>query len=319
MTDLSIIIVNYNGTGFIADCLERVLENFDIRDSSLSYEAIIIDNASNDRSPDYIGRFCKKHDDFRLIENTENMGFGAASNIGALEAGGRFLLFLNPDCKLLEGGIDRVLRYYGEANNIGVLGVRMLDTEGKLQMSCRAFPGISSQFYESYFLYRIFKKNHIFGSYFMTWWDHHDAREVDWLSGSFMLIKKQIFERAGGFDSDYFMYSEDCDLCLKLYRKGFRNHYYPGYCVEHADGGIASRDMARREAEVWKSRRLYFRKNHSKLHAIVFSFLYFLGLINRIIVFGTISIFSGEIRKQKRVQWYIRAIRAYFGTKTDDK
>lgn len=313
MTDLSIIIVNYNGTGFIEGCLESILENFDVRSSSLSYEVIIIDNASNDRSPDYISKFCKKHDYFRLIENIENMGFGAASNTGALEARGRFLLFLNPDCRLLEGGIKRVLKYYGEANNIGALGVRMLDAKGELQMSCRAFPGISSQFYESYFLYRIFKKSRIFGSYFMTWWDHYAAGEVDWLSGSFILIKKQIFEGAGGFDSDYFMYSEDSDLCLKLHRKGFRNHYYPGYCVEHADGGIASRDMARREAEVWKSRRLYFMKNHSGLHAIVFSLLYFLGLINRIIVFGIISVFSTEVRRQRRVQWYIRTIGTYFG------
>ena len=127
------------------------------------------------------------------------------------------------------------------------------------------------------------------------------------------LIKKQIFEETGGFDSDYFMYSEDSDLCLRLHRKGFKNHYYCEYSVEHADGGTASKDMARREAEVWKSRRLYFRKNHSGLHAIMFSFLYFLGIINRIIVFGTISIFSAEVRRQRRVQWYIRAIGSYFG------
>lgn len=319
MTDLSIIIVNYNSAGFIEDCLESIRENIDIKDNSLSYEAIIVDNCSNDKSLDYIGQFCKRYADFRLIKNIKNMGFGVASNTGALKARGRFLLFLNPDCRLLEGGIDRVLRYYGEANNIGVLGVKMLNTEGNLQMSCRAFPGIFSQLYESYFLYRIFKTSRIFGSYFMTWWDHHTTGEVDWLSGSFMLIKKQIFEETGGFDSDYFMYSEDSDLCLRLHRKGFKNHYYCEYSVEHADGGIASRDMARREAEVWKSCRLYFRKNYSELHAIIFSFLYFLGIINRIVVFGTISIFYAEIRRQRRVQWYIRAIGLYFGRRHKDR
>ena len=276
MTDLSIIIVNYNGTGFIEGCLGSMLDHSGTAGSGLSYEAIVVDNASRDQSPDYIGRFCKKHDGFQLIENTENMGFGAASNTGAFKASGRFLLFLNPDCRLLEGGIDRVIKYYGEVKNMGALGVRMLDRDGGLQLSCRAFPSIIRQFYESYFLYRIFKKSRIFGSYFMTWWDHRTNREADWLSGSFILIKKQIFEEAGGFDNDYFMYSEDTDLCRRLYRKGFRNHYYPGYCVEHADGGIASRDMALREAGIWKSRRLYFIKNHSKLHASVFSLFYFL-------------------------------------------
>lgn len=315
MTELSIIIVNYNGTGFIENCLESIQESLAVEGSNLVYEVIIVDNGSNDRSLDHIGRFCKKYTDFRLIENMENIGFGAASNIGVLEARGKFVLFLNPDCRLLESGIDRVIRYYRKVKNIGVLGVRMLDADGNLQMSCRSFPGISSQFYESYFLYRIFKKSRIFGSYFMTWWDHSTTGEVDWLSGSFMLIKKQIFKEAGGFDSDYFMYSEDCDLCLKMYHKGFKNYYYHDYTVEHADGGIASRDMARRETEIWKSRRLYFTKNHSVLYAIIFSFLYFMGLINRIIVFGIISIFSRQTRRQKRVRWYIRTIGSYFGKK----
>jgi len=213
MIDLSIIIVNYNGTGFIEDCLGSILDRLGSGGSDPSYETIIVDNASGDQSSDCIGRFCKKHAGFRLIENTENMGFGAASNTGALEAGGRFLLFLNPDCRLLEGGIEKVIKYYREAKNIGVLGVRMLNRDGGLQLNCRAFPNIIRQFYESYFLYKIFKKSRIFGSYFMTWWDHCTAREVDWLSGSFMLIRKEIFEETGGFDSDYFMYSEDADLC----------------------------------------------------------------------------------------------------------
>ena len=312
MMDLSIIIVNYNGTGFIEGCLGSILDHFGSTESGLSYEAIVVDNASGDQSPDYIGRFCKKHNGFRLIENAENMGFGTASNTGASKASGRFLLFLNPDCRLLEGGIDRIIKYYGEVKNIGALGVRMLNRDGSLQLSCRAFPGIARQFYESYFLYRIFKKSRIFGSYFMTWWNHRTAMEVDWPSGSFILIKKQIFEEAGGFDSDYFMYSEDTDLCRRLYRKGFRNHYYPGYCVEHADGGIASRDMSLREAGIWKSRRLYFIKNHSRLQASVFSLLYFLGIINRIIVFGAASVFFKEVREQGRVPMYIRAIRSYF-------
>ena len=273
MTDLSIIIVNYNGTGFIEECFASILDIFGTGHSSLSYEVIVVDNASRDESPDYIDQFCKKYAYFQMIINTGNIGFGAASNKGAAISEGKFLLFLNPDCKLLEGGIDRVIRYYEEAENAGAIGVKILDRDGSLQLSCRAFPGIASQFYESYFLYRIFKESNIFGSYFMTWWDHQTVREVDWLSGSFILIKKQIFKEIGGFDSDYFMYSEDTDLCRRLYHEGFKNYYYPGYLIEHADGGIASRDMALREAEVWKSRRLYFIKNYSRLYSSLFSFI----------------------------------------------
>ena len=102
----------------------------------------------------------------------------------------------------------------------------------------------------------------------------------------------------GGFDRDYFMYSEDTDLCLKLIRKGYKNYYFPYYTVEHADAGIASRDMARREAQIWESRRIYFRNNYSTAHGAVFSLIYLAGIINRIIIFGLGSLFFSSARKR---------------------
>jgi GT2 family glycosyltransferase len=312
MTDLSIIIVNYNGSGFIEDCLSSIKKYFDPRMSAVSYEVIIVDNSSTDKSGIYIREFCSKNTGFRLIENAENTGFGQASNKGAREASGRFLLFLNPDCRIVEGNFEKVVSYYLENKDTGVLGVKTTGSSGRLQPSCRSFPCISRQFYESFFLYRIFKKSRIFGSYFMSWWDHEHCSEVDWLSGSFLMIKRKYFKVTGGFDSDYFMYGEDADLCLRLYRKGFRNYYYPFYSIQHADAGIASRDMALRESQLWRARRLYFLKNYSKIDALLISLLYFLGLVNRIAAFFVISVFRRDIKKQKRVSRYIRAIGLYF-------
>jgi GT2 family glycosyltransferase len=144
----------------------------------------------------------------------------------------------------------------------------------------------------------------------MSWWDHLSARQVDWLSGSFILIRKKIFMDAGGFDRDYFMYSEDTDLCLRLVRKGLKNYYYPHYAVGHSDAGIASRDMARRGAQIWEGRRTYFRKNYSKAHGIVFSLVYLAGVLNRILVFGLGSLFIRSARK--RVAANIKSLYIYY-------
>lgn len=312
MADVSIIIINYNGSGFIEGCLESVKKNLSGGNGDISYEIIILDNASSDDSSEYIEEFCSENRDFRLINNDNNMGFGAACNLGVQQASGKFILFLNPDCIMLEGGMESVLDFYSGEKKAGALGVKILNSNGSLQMSCRAFPTLARQFYESFFCYRIFRTSRIFGSYFMTWWDHGTVSKVDWLSGSFILIKKKIFEDAGGFDEDYFMYSEDTDLCLRLIRKGYTNYYYPIYCIEHADAGIASNDMSVRESEIWRSRRLYFGKNHSKIHAIILSFLYFLGIMNRIIVFGTASLFSLKARNRKRVSMHLRTLGIYF-------
>ena len=321
MKDLSIIIVNYNGSGFIEGCLESIRKHLGGRgtenigaagDGRVDFEVIIMDNASTDRSPAYLEDFCSKYKEFRLIEMGSNTGFGAASNKGAESAGGKFLLFLNPDCKISDGDMSSLLKFYEDLRSPGVVGVKITGGSGGLHYSCRAFPTLARQFYESYFLHHIFGRSHVFGSYFMSWWDHRSPREIDWLAGSFMLVERRLFMDLQGFDTDYFMYSEDTDLCLRLYRDGRKNYYYPGYSIEHADSGIASRDMEARESEIWKSRRLYFWKNYSPVHAAVLSFLYFIGIINRMIVFGIASLFSANIRRQGRVSYYSGALKKYF-------
>jgi len=310
MTDISIIIVNYNGKGFIEDCLESIRRNLIPRNNGISCDATIVDNASSDGSLEFLEDFCSKNSDFSLLRNKNNEGFGAASNMAADRAGGKFLLFLNPDCRILEGDIKKVLDFYQGESGAGALGVKVLNTDGSLQLSPRAFLTLARQFYESYFCSRIFKASRLFGSYFMSWWDHLSARQVDWLSGSFILIRKEIFIGAGGFDRDYFMYSEDTDLCLKLVRKNYKNYYYPHYTVEHADAGIASKDTARRQAQLWKSRRTYFVKNYSKAHGMAFSLIYFAGILNRIIIFGLGSLFIRSARK--RAASNIRALYIYY-------
>jgi len=308
MKELSIIIVNYNGIGFIEGCLESIREHL----GKVNFEVIIMDNASTDGSVEYLKDFCSYDRGFRLMEMGSNAGFGIASNKGAGAAEGRFLLFLNPDCKMISDDIGSLLKFYKDSDSPGVIGAKIVGESGMLHYSCRTFPTLARQFYESYFLHRIFCRNRIFGSYFMSWWDHSGPREADWIAGSFMLVDRGLFMGSGGFDTDYFMYSEDTDFCLRLYRMGHKNYYYPGYCVMHADSGIASRDMAERESEIWKSRRLYFLKNYSPVHAVFLSLLYFTGVINRIIIFGVVLIFSTNTRKQGRARYYSRALKKYF-------
>lgn len=317
MKELSIIIVNYNGSGFIEDCLESIREHMGhtrtgSAGSELDFEVVIIDNASTDGSVGYLKGFCSNNKRFRLMKMGSNAGFGIASNKGAGAAEGKFLLFLNPDCKIIGDDIGYMLKFYKDSDSPGVIGAKTIGGSGELHHSCRAFPTLARQFYESYFLHRIFPNSRIFGSYFMSWWDHSGPRETDWLAGSFMLVDRKLFISSGGFNKEYFMYSEDTDLCLRLYRIGHKNYYYPGYCIVHADSGIASRDMAERESEIWKSRRLYFLKNYSPSHASFLSFLYFVGIINRIIIFGIAQALSANIRKQGRVSYYSRALKKYF-------
>jgi GT2 family glycosyltransferase len=317
--DISIIIVNYNSLDFIKGCLESIKRlNGSGRDkkNQSSYEILVVDNKSGDGSIEYLKEQSKIKDILYFIPNKKNMGFSRASNIGALKAKGRYLLFLNPDTKFLEGDLRSLIDFYDKNDmngSVGVVGAKILNPDGTLQLNSRSFPTLARQFYESYFLHRIFRKTLIFGSYFMSWWDHEGEREVDWLAGSFMFIKKDVFMKAGMFDEDYFMYSEDSDLCLRLYRKGFKNYYFPYFIIEHVDKAVASRNMAAREAGIWTSRRLYFKKNYSRAHAVLLSLIYLAGVINRILLFMILCIFNPVKVSRARLFMYFKVLKLYFG------
>jgi GT2 family glycosyltransferase len=317
--DISIIIVNYNSLDFIKECLKsikRLSGSGRDKKSKASYEILVVDNKSGDRSADYLSERAKIDDILHFIPNKYNVGFSRASNLGALRARGKYLLFLNPDTKFLQGDLRSLIDFYDDKDidsRVGVIGVKILNPDGTLQLSSRSFPTLARQFYESYFLYRIFKKTRVFGSYFMSWWDHKEERKVDWLAGSFIFIKRDVFMKAGMFDEDYFMYSEDSDLCLQLYRKGFKNYYFPYFIIEHIDRAVASRNMAAREAGIWTSRRLYFIKNYSRTHAVLLSLIYLAGIINRILLFILLCIFKPVKASRARLFMYFKVLNLYFG------
>lgn len=308
--DISFVIVNYNSLECIRGCIESIQKmlggtlhsicqksgvsaNYESGfknsfEDSLCWEIVVVDNGSVDGSVGYLKNLESRFENIALFELGENKGFSFASNLGAKMAKGEFLLFLNPDTLFIDGNLKGVLDFYwqmSKAEKVGVIGVKIVNQDGSLQYSARSFPTISRQLYESFFLYRIFRRSKVFGSYFLSWWDHKNIMEVDWVSGAFLLVRKVDFGKIGGFDENYFMFSEDCDLCLKFIRAGYKNYYFPFFTVIHLDSAIASRNMALREAQIWKSRRLYFRKNYSPFHGEVVSFIYFLGVINRIILF----------------------------------
>ena len=319
--DISIIIVNYNSLDFIKRCIKSIEKL--LNESSADCEVIIVDNNSSDGSVEYLKEKTKENDTFHLIVNDTNAGFSRASNTGALQAKGNYLLFLNPDTEIVGGRLEDLINFYTEKNNedkdgeAGVIGAKILNMDGTIQFSARSFPTLARQFYESYFLYRIFRKSRIFGSYFLSWWDHESIREVDWLTGSFMFIKKDYFIKAGMFDEDYFMYSEDTDLCLKLHRMNFKNYYFPYFIIKHSDSGIASKKPATREAEIWRSRRLYFKKNYSTAHAIALSILYLAGVLNRIIVFTILTLIKPGNKNKNRLLSYFRVLKLYYGSSGD--
>lgn len=223
---ISVIIVNYNGKKFLDDCFESIKKCF----AGISYEIVVVDNASVDGSCEYIRL---KHPEVRLIESAENLGFGKGNNLGVKNSKGKYLLLLNNDTVLLDH-LGPVLNRLEEDATIGAAGTMMLDANRNYLMAAGNFPS-------PFNLYRL-KNIILMGPEFRSGKFEKDEYYVDWLSGAFLMMPRKVYDETGGFDEDYFMYVEDVDLSKRIHDKGYKRIFLPRYSYIHYVGHNKSRD-----------------------------------------------------------------------------
>ncbi len=214
--DLSIIIVNWNSADYLKTCLNSLYVN----NAGVVSEIIVIDNASFDKCHSIItNEFPGVH----FIQSHQNLGFAKANNLGAEQAHGDFLLFLNPDTEILGNAISEMLSAIRKLPLAGVIGCKLLNTDMTLQNSCiQPFPTILNQSLDSDILLRRFPGFSIWGPV-PHLLNQLGPSEVQAISGACMMIRKEIFTEIGGFSTDYFMYTEDIDLCYRVRSAGYIN------------------------------------------------------------------------------------------------
>lgn len=227
MIQLSIIIVNYNVQYFLEQCLISVQAAC----KNISYEIIVVDNNSSDNS---CIRTKELFFEIKLIKNNENIGFAKANNIGVEQAKGKYILILNPDTVLPENCLDEVIAFADKKKNIGAIGTRFIDGTGNFLPECkRNMPTIE------------IASRKLMGDskrYYASNIGEEEISKVEVLTGAFMLIKREVYIKVGGFDEDYFMFGEDIDLSYKLLNQGFQNYYYGKTTIIHYKGESTVKD-----------------------------------------------------------------------------
>ncbi|HEY7752021.1 MAG TPA: glycosyltransferase family 2 protein, partial [Ignavibacteriaceae bacterium] len=217
--DLSIIIVNYN----VKEFLQNLLHSIEKASSNISKEIIIVDNASEDGSVELIKQ---KFSSVNMIENKTNLGFGKANNQALKIAKGEYILLINPDTIVSEDTFHTLLNFFNSNPEAGLAGCKILNPDGTLQLACRrSFPGPWTSFCKVTGLSNLFPNSKIFARYNLTYLDENLTYEVDAISGSFMMMRRDVYEKAGGFDEQFFMYGEDLDLCYRIKEVGYKVFY----------------------------------------------------------------------------------------------
>jgi GT2 family glycosyltransferase len=171
------------------------------------------------------------------MDSHRNLGFGKGCNLAAKMATKEILFFINPDTVVSKGTFQSTLAYIESKPDAGAVGCKILNGDGSLQWACRrSFPSPFAAICKTIGLSALFPKSKIFASYNMTYLDPNIETEVDAVSGSFLGVKREIFNRLKGFDEDFFMYGEDLDICLRIKKLGYRNYYFPGTSILHFKG-----------------------------------------------------------------------------------
>jgi N-acetylglucosaminyl-diphospho-decaprenol L-rhamnosyltransferase len=274
--DVSVIIVNYN----TAHLLPRTLAALEAGCGQLRLQVIVVDNASRDQSVEFLR---KEFPNVELIVNPNNIGFGRANNLAVSRTRGRYVLLLNVDAFVSPDTLPKSVGFLDDHPRSGVLGVRLVDENGRVQPSCFYFPTPWSVFLEAIGLDRLVGRG---ASVEQSGCSLH---ECDWVRGCYFMIRHEVIEALGLFDPRYFLYFEEVDYCRSLRDSGWGVTYYPYTTVTHIGGESAKFDgrvldsMRQISALHDESQLLYFRKHHGVSGILASAFLSTLTDVARVV------------------------------------
>jgi GT2 family glycosyltransferase len=256
--DTSVIIVNWNTREILRNCLASIYA----QTKGISFEVIVIDNASTDGSAEMVRA---EFSEIILLQNDKNRGFAAANNQGVAIAQGRYVLLLNSDTIILDDAISRSIRFADLQPRAAVVGCRVLNSDETLQPTCFMFPSLLNMLLSSTYLYKLFPRSRFFGRERMTWWDRNDVREVDVVTGCFMLVRQEAIEHVGMMDERFFMYGEETDWCYRFKQAGWKVMFTPAGQIMHLGGQSSKKIKPEMAMQLRASILLFFKKHSSRI------------------------------------------------------
>ncbi len=234
--DLSVIIVSANSGHFLPPCLAALQQGL----AGLQAEVLLVDNACADASAALTRAVFPGA---RIIRREQRCGFAQANNLAADLAAGRYLLLLNPDTEVAPDALPGLVGYLEEHPRVGIVGARLLNSDGTLQHSCRTFPTLRSIFLRGLpFCPEALRRSAV-RKYLMSDWDHADSRPVDWVMGACLCARRGAVEEVGLLDEGFFLYYEDIDWCFRMWQKKWEVHYVPEAVVLHHHQRASARSL----------------------------------------------------------------------------
>lgn len=294
--ELSICILSWNTLALTRDCLASLFAD----PRSTGWQVIVVDNASGDGSADMIAQ---QFPAAELIRSECNLGFAGGNNLALAQARAQHLLLLNSDTVVPAGALGGLLEHLQGNARLGAVGPRLVDARGRLELSCGRAPGLIPEFFHKLLLHRVFPFFR-FGR-----WQHLETRDVGWVTGACLMVRRQALTDAGPLDDGIFMCFEDLEWCMRLRAAGWRIEYVPSSQVVHLEGQSIRQRMG--EMLVVSQQSLYylFQKHFSRVHLHILRLLTMVEMTLRTIVWLFMFVLRPAERAEARQRlWAYRII-----------
>jgi GT2 family glycosyltransferase len=270
---ISIIIVSWNTARFLENCLASILAN----PPTAPFESWVVDNASTDDSPRMVReKFPRVH----LVENRENVGFARANNQVIQRCTGKYILLLNPDTLVTSGALQALVDFLDKHPEAGAAGARILNPDGTLQISSHPRPTLPRELWRLFHLDRLSP----YAEYPLNKWKTNQGQEVDLLMGACLLLRKEVLDQVGFLDEDYFMYSEEIDLCYRIQRAGWRLFWVPEAEVVHFGGQSTQQAPTEMFLNLYHGKIKYFRKHNGWSAAQIYKLILMIAAVSRLVL-----------------------------------
>jgi len=308
---LSVLIISFNTREMTLRCLRDLFADL----GSMHFEVLVVDNASQDGSAEAIA---VAFPTVRLLRNQENIGFGAANNQAAMVAQGKYLLMLNTDAFLHAGCCAGLVELLESNAEVGVVGARLYNEDGSLQVSCYPFPTPFRAWIENLWISTLLPNHPKLGDY--RQWPHDQVRDVDWVVGACLACRREVLEKVGGFDPQFFMYSEETDWQQRIRKAGWRIVFTPAAEATHLGGASGTRAPETVNRYFFTSMDRYQLKHHGRTGWVLVRAAMVASALLRVPGWSAAWLIRPDLRPKakKRVHLYLWLLRKHLFTAAPD-
>ncbi len=283
--DVSIVIVGWNASDLLHDCLISVYD----QTRGIAFEVVYVDNASKDRNVDMVAT---EFPAVRILRNEKNEGFTHASNQGIEASNGRYVLLLNSDTIILNNAIAKMVEFADAHPEASVVGCKVFNPDGSLQRSCFMYPSILNTCLLVTYLYKLFPRSRFFGRAMMTWWDFDDVRQVQAVCGCCSMVRREAIKQVGLMDERYFFYGDESDWCHRFEKNGWKNLFMPHAKIIHYGGATTKSMPDTFKLQLCGSLLIFMRLHRGKLAFACARFLMALFLFVRVPYWYLVALFN---------------------------